>query len=769
MSQCEPKTNEKTLVATGELFLDQLLSQSRIEACVQLTPALPPTAAGAEGEERPAPMLLVAAEVSQPLVEAEELDPEDGGLRILDLKLDGLRRLPPSWLAPLEVPGSEYPYSYAAHAAIPLGNGEEYLVRFGGGALVVRRPATTGAPADDSAPPPGEADGAAEGAAGGEAAESSVEWAADPSAPARCILPAASARHLLEALDAGAPVRIRFSRVLDRAELKEPETNAAKWAAVCEAQLEPLAALDARTASATCALAPEFPPTEEALAEEEAAKGKEKPKGKEPPAKGKGAKDKGGAPTLLAREPAELPHPYEKCGTLLLLTASTDRPLFPRPPAPPPPVPTVSQLLPQRVLPSLLPKTANAEFEGQVKAAVKELLAQFADAFGAAPLEDGSAEAREARRRELLYALNNSGAYFALKERLKKAVVRIVRESFGKTDEAQLPPGGQTDRFHADLYAHLLGLAHAALHAAFYPPAPEGGDAATAAGRAAVAAAMGGMKAGGKLRAPVVPSSEARLPQLRRLADEMEAERRWEACAALHEERLCLAESDGELWREYGLLLLRANERPKAEAALREALALSPRDTAALTAYAAALFCRGRLDEAEVRAREREGGGSSARRALCARPPASLASPLWRPVRLRRAPAPPAHAATLTRPRRPRAAPTRRAVLLQGGGRPLARLGGRARGARPALRRAGPSQVWQPRARARGLALRRARLGPAGAGRVAAALLRARDGRGGARRARGLPRAQACRRRATRRAVPRAPLPRARARGFAPL
>jgi hypothetical protein len=55
--------------------------------------------------------------------------------------------------------------------------------------------------------------------------------------------------------------------------------------------------------------------------------------------------------------------------------------------------------------------------------------------------------------------LNNSGGYFSVKERLKKAVVRIVRESFHRTDEAQLPQSAETDRFYAEvLHTHSIYL-----------------------------------------------------------------------------------------------------------------------------------------------------------------------------------------------------------------------------------------------------------------------------------------------------------------------
>lgn len=676
VSQCEPKSNARTVLASGELFLDHLLSHRRIETYVPLVPAVPPSkpVEVLEGEEPPpGPMLLVAIEISQPLVDPEELDEEEGGLRILDLKLDRLRSLPASWLVAEGQPASEHPYSYTAVAAIPLGNGDEYLVTFHDGALVVPQPPGMGAPATDGAPaadspappPPPAGDAADVPDTGGQAVEQTIEWPAAPSAPTRCILPAASAQHVKEMLDSGAPLRITLSRSLNRPELTEPEANRAKWAAVCEAHLGALVQLDALSATAHCALQPEFPPDEEAAAaaaaappnDEKKGKGKEK-KEAQPAAKPKGGKGKEPPKRELPAEPVEFPHPYTAFSTTLILTATTDRPLFPRPPPPPPPVPTVAQLIPRRVLPSLLPKSANAEFEAQVRAAVQSLLDEFAQLFGKAPLEDDSAEARETRRRQLLYELNNSGVYFGLKERLKKAVVRIVRESFHRTEEEELQPSAQTDRFYSELYVHLVKLAHSTLHAVFYPPAAEG-DAATAAGRAAVSAAMGGLAGGGRLRAAVVPTSEPRLAQLRRLADEMETELRWEACAALHEERLCLAESDGGLWKEYGLMLLRAGQGARAEAALREAISLLPKDALAITAYGSLLFGRDKVDEAEVGAQRLR--AAAARPAVSRPAPASSPAPSFCPIATPAC----APAAARSRERRPRHAARRRSAAAQ--------------------------------------------------------------------------------------------------------
>ncbi len=37
---------------------------------------------------------------------------------------------------------------------------------------------------------------------------------------------------------------------------------------------------------------------------------------------------------------------------------------------------------------------------------------------------------KEERRKKLVFELNNSGDYFVIKEKLKKSIVRIVKEKF---------------------------------------------------------------------------------------------------------------------------------------------------------------------------------------------------------------------------------------------------------------------------------------------------------------------------------------------------
>ena len=216
-------------------------------------------------------------------------------------------------------------------------------------------------------------------------------------------------------------------------------------------------------------------------------------------------------------------HPYEAGGTYLRVQLTLSRPLNPRPPTPPPPLPRPSDIIPKRQLPHLAPKSAAQEFEAQVGAVVQSMVAEWRTLFpGFDPHEVSSIEDKEERRRALLFQLNSSGQYYVFKEKLKRAVVRLVRETMHRpgNDPAS---AAQLDLFYNELYVTLTQRVHVALNGLFFPPAaapdapslpdaPPGGE--------------GGI------------SAEA---VLKSLADEMELTFRLPAAARFHQERVVTA------------------------------------------------------------------------------------------------------------------------------------------------------------------------------------------------------------------------------------
>ena len=62
----------------------------------------------------------------------------------------------------------------------------------------------------------------------------------------------------------------------------------------------------------------------------------------------------------------------------------------------------------------------------------------------------------EERKKEFLYEINQSGKYHVLKEKMKKTIVRIVKEHFGKIGPIKGLCKDERDHFYSDLYVFLV-------------------------------------------------------------------------------------------------------------------------------------------------------------------------------------------------------------------------------------------------------------------------------------------------------------------------
>lgn len=70
----------------------------------------------------------------------------------------------------------------------------------------------------------------------------------------------------------------------------------------------------------------------------------------------------------------------------------------------------------------------------------------------------------EERKKEFLYEINKSGKYHILKERMKKTIVRIVKEHFGKTGHVKGLHKDERDRFYSELYVFLVKEMRSTVH-----------------------------------------------------------------------------------------------------------------------------------------------------------------------------------------------------------------------------------------------------------------------------------------------------------------
>jgi len=362
----------------------------------------------------------------------------------------------------------------------------------------------------------------------------------------------------------GAICAFKLGRVV-----KNPEalvdSNAAKYAAVAECIPSGLLEIDALEAEAKAALLPDPNPPEV-----------------EPPADA-GGKGKGkGGPEVTAVEDEEETHPYVAASTALQLGFHLSRPMVPRPPTPPPPLPKVADLIPKRVLPQFAAKTAAAEYQAQIAALVETLVSEWAQVFPELDLSQPSTNAqREERRKALLYKLNSEGKYWMYKERLKRCIVRIVKETMNRPGAEPLDSHAM-QIFYNELYVTLTKQLHAALNQIFFPA----------------------------VKPPTAPSAPDSLEgkgvkeTLKVLATEMEIMFRFDKAAVYQQERVASCKYDATCWYDYALFLMRTGDMGKAEECTKEAIALQQGEFDYLFAHGCILATRGKYDDAEAYLKE---------------------------------------------------------------------------------------------------------------------------------------------------------------------
>ncbi|KAA0150226.1 hypothetical protein FNF29_05466 [Cafeteria roenbergensis] len=238
--------------------------------------------------------------------------------------------------------------------------------------------------------------------------------------------------------------------------------------------------------------------------------------------KGGAAGKKGAAEEEEAEEPPPKPV-LDQAASSIAIRLELDRALVEPPPPAPTPVRRAADLVPTRPPPPRgdVGLGATAEFRRDVVLAAHAIAEQYAAVAHSAGAGRGSGSSPDDRRRALLAELNESGVYLALKERLRKAAVRIVRERFRDAPRAAsagdvgsgdvsgevsgtgslLPP--QREAFVSQLFVFLSGQVSRALNAAF-----DAADAAAAAAAAPAAAsgAAGGARGGAGRGLPGAPS-----------------------------------------------------------------------------------------------------------------------------------------------------------------------------------------------------------------------------------------------------------------------
>ncbi|XP_062070688.1 cilia- and flagella-associated protein 70 isoform X6 [Lepus europaeus] len=240
---------------------------------------------------------------------------------------------------------------------------------------------------------------------------------------------------------------------------------------------------------------------------------------------------------------------YVEAGTYIVLEIELDKALVPKR-MPEELARRVKEMIPPR--PPLTRRTGGAQkavsdYHTQIKNISRSILDEYHRMFGKQVTKLGSdidSETLEEQKCQLNYELNCSGKYFAFKEQLKHAVVKIVREKYLKTTSFESQEELQT--FISELYVFLVDQMHVALNQTM--PDDVQGAIST------------------------IPTSSE---QLRLFAFEAEVNENFEMAAVYYEERLVREPQNLDHWIDYGAFCLLTEDNIKAQECFRKALSLN--------------------------------------------------------------------------------------------------------------------------------------------------------------------------------------------------
>ncbi|KFQ55488.1 Tetratricopeptide repeat protein 18, partial [Nestor notabilis] len=240
---------------------------------------------------------------------------------------------------------------------------------------------------------------------------------------------------------------------------------------------------------------------------------------------------------------------YVEAGTFLVMEIKLDKALVPRR-LREELTERVKQMIPPR--PPLPPRTSGAQkavedYHHHVTSIAAAILNECHELFGKQPPDQGMTDHQtlEEQKRQLNFELNSSGKYFAFKEQLKYAVVKIVREKYLKTTAFESQE--QFQAFLSELYVYLVDQMHIALNQLLFEEA-----------------------------APSAPPSLMTQKQLGLFAHEAQVIKDYKLASLYHQQRVAQDQYNIECWLDYGAFCLLLEETTKAHECFQRALSLDP-------------------------------------------------------------------------------------------------------------------------------------------------------------------------------------------------
>ncbi|XP_041432428.1 cilia- and flagella-associated protein 70 isoform X2 [Xenopus laevis] len=238
---------------------------------------------------------------------------------------------------------------------------------------------------------------------------------------------------------------------------------------------------------------------------------------------------------------------YTESGTYVVLELSLEKPLVPKRLAEEIDL-RVRELIPSR--PQLPRRNAGAakavmDYHNQISSITNSILEEYCALFGkkATEEEELDQQALEEQKCQLNYELNCTGKYFAFKEQLKHAVVKIVREKYLKTTAFEDPE--QLQAFLSELYVYLVDQMHISLNKTLFDD-----------------------------RGESAPPPMTDTQQLLRFAREAEITGNFHLANTFYQERLARDRQCVDHWLDYGSFNLLTDDYIKAQECFHEAVAL---------------------------------------------------------------------------------------------------------------------------------------------------------------------------------------------------
>ncbi|NXG70057.1 CFA70 protein, partial [Baryphthengus martii] len=264
---------------------------------------------------------------------------------------------------------------------------------------------------------------------------------------------------------------------------------------------------------------------------------------------------------------------YVEAGTFLVMEIKLDKALVPTrsreeltrrvkemiPPRPPLPLRTAGA------------KKAVEDYHKSVTSIAVAILSEYHELFGKRLPEQGAIDHQtlEEQKRQLNFELNCSGKYFAFKEQLKYAVVKIVREKYLKTTAFETQE--ELQAFLSELYVYLVDQMHIALNQLLSEEA-----------------------------APPAPVSRTTEEQLWLFAHEAEVNKDYKLASLYHQQRIAQDQRNIQYWLDYGAFCLLIEETTKAQECFQQALSLDPHHIQSLLLCGIVAVALQHYEEAEV-------------------------------------------------------------------------------------------------------------------------------------------------------------------------